>query len=63
MRQLAATDRSLSRMEITGMKGAEAGTAEAPFMEVISFLFRLRSVVQPAAEGDFFYMSPKPVPV
>ena len=65
MRQLAATDRSLSRMEITGMKGAKAvrQPAEAPFMEVISFLFRLRSVAQPAAEGDFFFMSPKPVPV
>ena len=61
MRQLAATDRSLRRMEITGMKGAEAGTAEAPFMEVI-FLLWLRS--EPAAAaGNFFYMSPKPVPV
>ena len=58
MRQLAATDRSLSRMEITGMKGAEAGTAEASFMPVI----RLRS--EPAAvEGGFFHMSLKPVPV
>ena len=58
-----ATDRSLTRKKITSMKEAEAGTAEAPFMEVISFLFRLRSVAQPAAEGDFFYMSPKPVHV
>ena len=52
----AATDHGLSRMKITGMKGA-------PFMEVIFFLLRQRSVVQPAAEGDFFYMSSKPVPV
>ena len=56
-----ATDCSLTRMKITCMKGAEAGTAEAPFMEVI-FLLWLRS--EPAAAaGDFFYMSPKPVPV
>ena len=42
------------------MKGAKAvrEPAEAPFMPVI----RLR--LEPAAvAGDFFYMSPKPVPV
>ena len=53
-----AIDRSL----ITVMKRAKAmrEPAEAPFMTVI----RLRSEpASAAAEGDFFFMGPKPVPV